>query len=255
MASFLSLFRTSQLEVFYFPLALKASPLPERPPRLPFLISSLPLPNRPIIFTCLGRAVSSRERGPSAGMMPNLPLDPLSVPWTELCAVLHPCSPSSLSPFEGGSARPGTLSLSSGDSSTPPTPLPLLCPLLRFAASKQGSSESTPCGETPGNCLGMRARDVRGRDISCAQHSHCSSVIPYLLPVGKVPATISFPGLQSPLLSPAPQPSAFQDLGGALPTARKCSLANGVFLLLIPRLSSLVPSSPVSPSVQPITPN
>lgn len=126
MASFLSLLRTSQLEAFYFPLALKASPLPERPPRLPLLISSLPLPNHPIIFTCLGRAVSSRERGPSAGMMPHLPLDPLSVPWTELCAVLHPCGPSSLSPSEGGSARPGTLSLSSGDSSTSLAPLPPL---------------------------------------------------------------------------------------------------------------------------------
>lgn len=57
---------------------------------------------------------------------------------------------------------------------------------------------------------------MKGRDIKHFQHSLCPSATPRLLPVGKVPATISFPELQSFLLSPVPWslPSKIWGVGG-----------------------------------------
>lgn len=120
----LPLHRTCQPEIFSLIMAWKASPLPERPLRLPVPISSFPLPNHPALLPC-----------PSVCMAPQPSQDPLLCPGQS--AALIPVA------VCGGSAMPGTPSLSSGATPLPPpTPPPPSCSIGSAVAAKSGRRQA-----------------------------------------------------------------------------------------------------------------
>lgn len=198
-------------------MAWEASPLPGRPLWLPVPICSFPLPNHPVPLTCLGRVIS-REHGPL--WMPgttSVP-GPLSVPWPEPCPHLCHC-----------------LNWAQPCRGLPPCHLePFLFPLLYcqrpicsiisvVAAKRWEESQAAVSQPLLGNSptfLRTWARGLRVGTSGCF-HNLCSSVTTGLLPVGKAPATTSFPGLRSPHVSPAPRPHLSRD-SGAGPTFQQC---------------------------------